>query len=324
MYSRRFIAFHLHFMVWLIVVIFLVLSELSNIALLLSPIIIIDIWLSISLGLMLLLPKDRNEDNLPQGWTWNQLLVKGYPVRWLSSDVDSDKPLAILIHGWNSRASNMTGRAELFLKNGYNCILFEMRAHGGNQSVQQWAAMHVVHDLEQCLIYFQENGLLKNGFIVHGHSLGGFVAQRALRPSLDTSKFSNGLVLESPVASYEYINNRTCEYLRIPRFLHGIMMKRLLWYYNSMNPDVYSVSSIAMLATPQWGLPNCPTILVQAMNDATLGRKHADLLIKTHEQESTDFEFHIVEELNHAYEKSNTTRDKLIQEWMEENSLLFA
>ena len=79
-----------------------------------------------------------------------------------------------------------------------------------------------------------------------------------------------------------------------------------------------------MLATPQWGLPNCPTILVQAMNDATLGREHADLLIKTHEQEPTDFEFHIVEELNHAYEKTNTTRDKIIQEWMEEKSLLFA
>ena len=39
-----------------------------------------------------------------------------------------------------------------------------------------WAAMHVCHDFETILSVFDERGWLDNGFIIHGHSLGGFVS----------------------------------------------------------------------------------------------------------------------------------------------------
>ena len=324
MYSHRFVAFQLHLSFWVLLIVGLYTIGLNLPLFLVIPISIIDLWLALCLGFMLRLPTSRKEAEVPDGWSWEQYLVHDYPVRWLSKEFDPSKPMAILVHGWNSRAMNMTGRAELYEKSGFNCVLFEMRAHGGNKKVQHWAAIHVCYDLEQTLALFEKRGWLSNGFLVHGHSLGGFVAQRALRPSLTTSDNAIGMVLESPVTSYEFINNQTCEYLKIPRKLHSPMMNSLLRYYNRLNPPHFSVSSIAMLSTPEWGMPSCPTLLVQAKFDSTLGMKHAELLIDVHNNRQTEFKYHIVEDLKHAYEKTNTTRDALISKWMEEHSLLFS
>ncbi|MGB1486989.1 MAG: alpha/beta hydrolase family protein [Candidatus Poseidoniaceae archaeon] len=324
MFSHRFSAFAFHVFVWLVVATVLVYVSDLWIFIVLLPIILIDLWFALCLGFMLRLPAARNNIDAPEGWIWEYFDIKGYPVRWLHQTIDSDKPLAILIHGWNSRASNMLGRTELYLNAGFNCVLFEMRAHGGNKSVPHWAAMHVCNDLEVVLSLFMERGWLNNGFIVHGHSLGGFVAQRVLRPELETSKKALGMILESPVTSYEYINNQTCDYLRIPKSLQKPMMKRLLGYYNRLNPSVYYVESIDFLRTPNWGLPRCPTLLVQAKHDSTLGEIHAELLINVHSSMDSNFKYHIVENLKHSHEKRNSTRDEFIRQWMNEESLIFA
>ncbi len=321
MLSHRFSAFVAHAIVWISVFAIIVYFDKAIFIVYLSPLIILDLWFALCLGFMLRLPARRN--NIPQSdeWVWERYNVLGYPVRWLSKTIDADKPLAILVHGWNSHALNMTGRSDLYEKLGYNCILFEMRAHGGNKRVSNWAALHVCYDLETVLNVFEKRGWLENGFIIHGHSLGGFVAQRVMRKELQTSDKALAMILESPVTSYEYINNKTCEFLKIPSFLHKIMMHRLLNYYNHLNQPIFTVDSVEQLSTPLWGLPSCPTLLVQAKDDATLGTIHADLLIDVHSKKESDFTYHIVEELKHSHERNNSSRDQLIEEWMKEKSL---
>ena len=321
MFSNRFSAFIAHVIVWKFIVIALIVTSNALMCLVLLPLILVDLWLALCLGFMLRLPRVRNDVGPPPGWEWEILHVKGYPVRWLKRDWNPNKPLAILIHGWNSCASNMLGRSAVFEKLGYNCILFEMRAHGGNKRVSHWAAMHVCHDLEIVLSALEERGCLRNGFVLYGHSLGGFVSQRVLRPELETSKHGAGVILESPVTSYEYINNQTCDYLKIPKRWHRPMMRRLLRYYNRLNPVEFRVPSIEFLKTPEWGLPDCPTLLVQAKHDATLGLKHAELLMAVHAKLDSNFTPHIVEELKHSYEQSNSIRDELILNWIDEQSL---
>ena len=324
MLKHRHSAFVWHLSFWFVVVLVCSYLDRTQLLVYLLPFIVIDLWLALCLGFMLRLPVHRSDQPSPKGWEWEEHVVMGYPVRWLIKSFDATKPLVILIHGWNSRAANMTGRSELYERLGYNCILFEMRAHGGNKRVSNWAALHVCHDLEEVLKVFNNRGWLDNGFILHGHSLGGFVAQRVLRPELDTSKNARGMILESPVTSYEYINNQTCEYLKIPSFLHHAMMHRLLRYYNKLNPSVFHVNDVGDLATPNWGLPDCPTLLVQAKFDATLGKIHSELLIDVHSKIDTDFTFHITDKLQHAYESKNSHRDMLIEEWMREKSLFFS
>ena len=217
----------------------------------------------------------------------------------------------------------MAGRGALYERMGYNVVLFEMRAHGGNIPVRQWAVMHVCHDLELVLDMFANKGWLENGFIVHGHSLGGFVAQRVLNPNTITINKPLALILESPVTSYVYINKRTCELLRIPKAFHKWLMQRALRYYNRVIPNKFRIPSIQSLSIPEWGLPDCPTILIQAKYDGTLGLIHAQLLIDTHSKIQSNFQYYILNELKHANERHNSIRDQILVNWFEDQSLLF-
>ena len=323
MLSSRYLAFYKHVLLWFVVGIICWIFLTPIYLVILMPFALVDMWLSLCLGLMFRVPVKRTNKQPPSGWKYETFVVDQYPVRWLLKQIDESKPLAILIHGWNSTATNMIGRSELYEKLGYNVVSFEMRAHGGNQPVDHWAAMHVCYDLERVLQVFNQRGWLSNGFIVHGHSLGGFVAQRVLRPEIETSANVLGMILESPVTSYEYINNQSSEYLRIPQILHKFMMHRLLNFYNVLNPEQYAVQSIEDLSTPKWGCPTCPTLLVQAKHDSTLGAKHAQLLIDVHRNRESNFEYHIVEDLKHTHEATNTVRDQLIRTWMNEQSLFF-
>ena len=325
MFIKRFRPFLIHLLSWVILFAFTLIISINTtlIWIFLIPIIIVDLWLSFTLGLMLILPIQRKKSEVPDYLISEEQDVDGYPVRWIRSPMDNDKPLAILIHGWNSRALNMEGRSKIYINSGYNVLLFEMRAHGGNKPVDHWAAMHVCHDFEKVMELYSSNGWLDNGFIVHGHSMGGFIAQRGLRVELETSSNLKGVILESPVTSYSLINNRTCEVLRIPEVLHPWMMKRLLRHYNSMNNPEYQIKDIEFLESPKWGLPDAPTLLIQAKSDKTLGQKHWKHLVDVHSKCDSNFSYHVVEELKHSQERTNKGRDRLILDWMDEESLIF-
>ena len=322
---NRFRPFIIHLVIWVVslTIIRFLTANFPIILLYFTPFIAIDLWLSLSLGLMFRLPQKREQSDTPNSWIFEEHKNDGYPVRWLRTEMVEDKPLAIIIHGWNSRAINMEGRAKIYLDQGYNVILFEMRAHGGNTPVEHWAAMHICHDFEEMLKIYSSNGWLENGFIVHGHSMGGFIAQRGLRESLETSNNLKGVILESPVTSYSLINNVTCKYLLIPKIIHPWMMRRLLRHYNSINKPRYQIKDVKDLESPEWGLPNSPTLLIQAKHDSTLGEEHWKHLVKVHSLTESKFKYHIVENLKHSQERENGKRDELILTWMKEESLLF-
>ncbi len=319
----RFRALRNHCFLWVVILFYDFYAFEARYIAYILPIFLIDIWLTLSLESIFLLPVEREDRELKDGWKWNTLVVDNYPVRYLVKNIDHNKPLAVVIHGWNSTAANMAGRGELYERMGYNVVLFEMRAHGGNKPVEQWAVMHVCHDLEVALGLFANKGWLENGFVVHGHSLGGFVAQRVLDLNFNGFKHSMALILESPVTSYVYINSRTCELLRIPKALHKWLMLRALRYYNRVVPDEFRIRSMETLSIPNWGLPDCPTILIQAKYDATLGLKHAQLLIDTHSKIKSNFQYYILDELKHANERHNSVRDEILFDWFEDQSLLF-
>ena len=132
MYVKRFQPFLVHLGLWIVfyISIFSIKIDLTLLLLFLLPITVADLWLAFTLVLMLRLPRRRSVSEIPHGWISEEQDVDGYPVRWLRTSIDDDKPLAILIHGWNSRAANMDGRAKIFIELGFNVLSFEMRAHG--------------------------------------------------------------------------------------------------------------------------------------------------------------------------------------------------
>ena len=105
MFSHRFRAFILHVCAWIVLVLVVWLTSNERILLWFLPLIVVDLWYTLCLGFMLRLPVARENTPPPDEWIWEEYEVKGYPVRWLKKEIDPSKPLAILIHGWNSRAT---------------------------------------------------------------------------------------------------------------------------------------------------------------------------------------------------------------------------
>ena len=126
MTSHRFSAFFAHAVTWIFITLGLVASSNTFFVVLLAPIIVIDMWFALCLGFMLRLPTIREDVEAPTGWEWESIDIQGYPVRWLKQDWNPNRPLAILIHGWNSRAPNMVGRSVLFQDLGYNLSLIHI------------------------------------------------------------------------------------------------------------------------------------------------------------------------------------------------------
>lgn len=114
MMVHRHTAFALHLIFWIVVSTCLFFFGDLIIVAFALPLIIFDLWLALCLGFMLRLPVQRQNNPPPENWKWEEHIVMDYPVRWLSKSIDGNKPLAILIHGWNSRAANMIGRGELY------------------------------------------------------------------------------------------------------------------------------------------------------------------------------------------------------------------
>ena len=221
-------------------------------------------WFALCLGFMLRLPTIRKDVESPTGWEWESVNVQGYPVRWLKERMESEQTACHFDSRMEFSRIEYVGKKCVVSRSQDTIASCSKCGHMVETNVYLIGLpCTYVMILRMYLNHFEQRGWLKNGFIVHGHSLGGFVAQRVLRPELETSNHAQGVILESPVTSYEYINNQTCDYLRIPKILQRPMMRRLLRYYNRLNPSQYQVPSIEFLRPPEWGLPQCPTVLIQ-------------------------------------------------------------
>ncbi len=90
-----------------------------------------------------------------------------------------------------------------------------------------------------------------------------------------------------------------------------------------MNKQRYRIDHVEFLESPKWGVPDAPTLLVQAKDDTTLRDAHWKHLVDVHSKMESNFTQHIVENLKHSYERKNIERDQLIRHWLEKESLFF-
>ena len=72
---------------------------------------------------------------------------------------------------------------------------------------------------------------------------------------------------------------------------------------------------------PVWGLPNKPTLIVQAANDERLGQVHHERLVESFKQ-SDRFELLtniVLDDLTHAGARNNNSRNEAISNWLDRN-----
>ncbi len=262
-----------------------------------------------------------------EGDNWEQLRLqhKGPEIVIVKNKNFKKGPLMLIIHGWRSSSSSMVGRAELYLKRGFNVIIMELPSHGSAEAVDKWNAgvsvsnfMHLFKNLDQIC----DTSIISEIYC-HGHSMGGFVFLRFTRESSDMKYNSliKGYILESPLTCYSQIFEESCRMLRVPKFIKPLFWKRLKFHFNIINPGFEKILDTKDVDVPVWGLPNKPTLIVQAANDERLGQVHHERLVESFKQ-SDRFELLtniVLDDLTHAGARNNDSRNEAISNWLDHN-----
>ena len=70
---------------------------------------------------------------------------------------------------------------------------------------------------------------------------------------------------------------------------------------------------------PIWGLPQQPTLIIQAGEDKVLGITHYELLVSSMKEAGLEDNLtaHVLDQLKHSGERTNSARNELISKWLE-------
>ncbi len=280
---------------------------------------VLETWVALAF----ISPGKRKDTTMGSDWT-SQFHELDTTIHSLSYFDNKVKPLAIIVHGWRSRASSMQGRAEHYIKLGFHVIIFELPGHGKSQPVSKWTAGHAstafIDFFDQLGDNFDLN--LVDGIYLHGHSMGGFVLLRFDRVSKQDSFDIRGYILESPMTCYSLIFKESLDTLKIPNFAVGLFWRRLSSHFNQINPRIANITQLNEVDPPLWGLIRNNCLVIQAEDDNRLGLDHYHNFVE-HQKHVTDyvFEHHLIPDLTHAGARVNINRNKKIEQWMEKISI---
>jgi len=217
--------------------------------------------------------------------------------------------LVIFLHGWQSASSRFGNRMDIFRERGFHTLVMDTRGHGASSSTFEWTAGKIIDDFKEIMEILDRSKI--NNVHLYGHSLGGFVTlgiQNKRHDGWWKGKISS-VILESPMTAYSPILKEMSGKFS---FLEPYMKKLALNGFKKIHPEVSDLKW-EDIDVPNWGLPKCPTLLLQAENDTRLGREHYDLLMNC----DIDIEAHLISSLTHSRNNINEERDNLIIDWIE-------
>ncbi|MDE0556867.1 MAG: alpha/beta hydrolase [Candidatus Poseidoniaceae archaeon] len=258
---------------------------------------------------------------------WVELIAdcRGVEARAMLNRRDQSAPLLLMIHGWKSSAESVRERAEWFCEQGWHALIVEMPGHGRAMSVEKWTAIRVIeHTVE---LMDSLDSLLPSEniteIVYYGHSMGGFVGLN-LSKRIDNYSWGNkikGWILESPMTKYSMVYEESLMHNRIPQFLHPSIQRRLLVQFSALHPQEKPIHSLIELDVPIWGMPQQPTLILQAEEDSVLGRSHYDLLVSSMIDAGREeiLTTHLIKDLPHSSARINSTRNHHIEQWLEKN-----
>ena len=261
---------------------------------------------------------------------WESLVhqtLAGNINSYIHEATSRDLPTLIIIHGWTSAASRMIGRSKIFIERGCSVIAVDLPNHGGSDPIDKWtaerAASTVIESLNQ--ISKSHPHLFENGVCYYGHSMGGFIGLRIShrRDELVSNPEFLGWVLESPMTGYTEIFQETSKILHIPKTIQPLVLWRMMSQFNTLNHERPNISKLIETDSPNWGMTNEPTLLVQAANDERLGDTHYLRLQESHDAAGTRhlLTTKVMDDLRHSGCAFHEERDVVVGQWLDQNSI---
>lgn len=119
------------------------------------------------------------------------------PAEFFSTDNNRNKDTVILVHGAGGDHVFNYPLAEMYLKNNWNVVTFDMRGHGDNESPLVTFGYLERIDIEAIVDYVRETAKDKQ-LVVHGQSMGG--AATGMYAATDHAKDNiDAVIMDSPV-----------------------------------------------------------------------------------------------------------------------------
>lgn len=255
-------------------------------------------------------PSKRREALEHPDWTIVQTKREGFDVFGQINMVEGKNPLIIFLHGWGSSSVRFLQRMQLFQSKNCHTLILESRSHGLAPSTKEWTARKITLDFDSLLEQVDQDRV--SSVHLYGHSMGGFIAlglQHERCQGWWKDKLST-VILESPMTSYSFVLNKRIGPLAV---IMPLMKSLSVSAVKRIHPELIN-PKFSDFDTPDWGLPNKPTLILQAANDHILGREHYDLLIK---HLDVEHETHLIETLHHSQNIVDVERDEIIRHWIE-------
>lgn len=255
-------------------------------------------------------PSKRSLPFSESEWDVIQIQENGVDIYGYINYQSVKTDLVVFVHGWQSSSEKFTERIRMFKDRGLHTLAHDMRGHGIAPDTAEWTAGKVIQDLKTLLDSIDNSKVNKVHF--YGHSLGGFICvgmHNDRHQGWWKDRYGT-LMLESPMVAYSPIMEEMSSRFSI---LTPYLKRWALKGFNKIHPEVDSLQweDIDM---PAWGVPQVPTLLLQAKNDSRLGTYHYDLL----KEQDMDLHPHLIESLTHSKNRVNTERDEIIITWIEE------
>jgi|TARA_B100001741_G_scaffold129353_1_gene106636 pimeloyl-ACP methyl ester carboxylesterase len=255
-------------------------------------------------------PSKRRSPLEHPDWKIMQTKRDGFEIFGQINLVEGKNPLIIFLHGWESSSIRFLERMQIFQSKNCHTLILESRSHGLAPSTKEWTARKITLDLDTLLDEVDQS--LVSSVHIYGHSMGGFIAlglQHERCQGWWKDKLST-VMLESPMTAYSFVLKKLLGPLA---FTMPLMKSLSVSAIKKIHPELIN-PNFSDFDTPNWGLPNIPTLVLQAADDHLLGREHYDLLMK---HLDVEHEAHIIQTLHHSQNQVDTERDELIMQWIE-------
>lgn len=251
---------------------------------------------------------------------WRMIEFTGWggsePMGYFLPAKGDSKGLIVYMHGYTSSIARAENRILHLREQGFDVAGIDMRGHGRCDLGRDWTLLKVAADteafLDRILAEYQEEPTVH----FYGHSLGGFLAMR-----LSSNKSGwwadnlDSVILESPAASIPMlVKMRAGPFWRPGRYLIRRIIRNEIM---RIHPDLSLRFDEAKV--PQIGVPNVPVLMLQSKVDDTLGRSHYDL-VKKHLKGNIGNKFHLISDLAHTTILDSSTRQQLLEDWLNQRS----
>lgn len=144
-----------------------------------------------------------------------RLQLAGFPVMTYQWG-EPDRPLVVLVHGWNGRGSQMAAFAEPLVEAGFRVLGFDAPGHG-----QTPGRATNIFEIRDVLKAIAAQVAPLHGIVAH--SFGGMVASLALSEGLKARR----VVLLSTPANFEMLIRHFCRALQVPAAVQARLQQHL-------------------------------------------------------------------------------------------------